>query len=330
MFIKFPSLESFAHVVRGQARFDEAATVQYGAKIKLHGTNAAVSMGEHDVIYAQSRSRNITPNDDNCGFAAWVRDTAGAWMKAFNEGPEGPVTFFGEWAGRGIQKGDAVCQLEDKYLFIFAAQVGDYMIVDPQELEQMVPDLDHLIVLPWDKVWEEPVLLREREGTLTRWGQEMTASVEEIGERDPFIHGIFGIDGPGEGWVVTPMCEPGDDPLIDMAMHRDWYSALTFKVKTEAHSVKKNQGAKVFVEIPQSVHDFTEMFVTGARCEQMFWDHIGVADTSHTGRFLKHMGQDIKKESEAELEDAGLEWKDVQKQVIVASRAWFLAKCQEI
>jgi hypothetical protein len=330
MFIKFPSIESFAHVVRGQARFETPATVHYGAKIKLHGTNAAVTMGDDGVIYAQSRSRMITPSDDNCGFAAWVRDTAGPWTQAYNEGPAGTVTIFGEWAGQGIQKGDAVCQLDGKYFFVFAAQVDDSIIVEPLVLEQMVPDLDNVLVLPWDRVWEEPVLLREREGTLTKWSQEMTEAVAEIAERDPFIYGIFGIEGTGEGWVVVPRTAPGGEPEMDTDFPREWYSSLAFKVKSEAHSVKKNQGAKVFIEVPQSVHDFVEMFVTEARCYQMFWDHIGgVADTVHTGRFLKHVSQDVHKESEAELEDAGLEWKDAQKHVTMAARAWFLKKCEE-
>ena len=38
---------------------------------KIDGTNACVGIVD-DVVFAQSRSRVITPGDDNFGFAAWV------------------------------------------------------------------------------------------------------------------------------------------------------------------------------------------------------------------------------------------------------------------
>lgn len=65
---------------------------------KIDGTNAAVVITEDGQIAAQSRSRLITPEDDNYGFAAWVRDNAGELMKL------GPGHHFGEWWGMGIQR----------------------------------------------------------------------------------------------------------------------------------------------------------------------------------------------------------------------------------
>lgn len=41
---------------------------------KIDGTNAAVGVTEDGVVYAQSRKRVITPEQDNFGFATWVRD----------------------------------------------------------------------------------------------------------------------------------------------------------------------------------------------------------------------------------------------------------------
>ncbi len=64
---------------------------------KIDGTNAAVGVTDNGRVYAQSRKRIITPEDDNFGFAAWVY-----------EHPElrdlGPGLHFGEWWGRGIQR----------------------------------------------------------------------------------------------------------------------------------------------------------------------------------------------------------------------------------
>lgn len=55
------------------------------------------------VVYAQSRSRIITPAMDNYGFAAWVRDNA---LNLVND--LGPGLHFGEWWGFGINRGYGV------------------------------------------------------------------------------------------------------------------------------------------------------------------------------------------------------------------------------
>jgi hypothetical protein len=66
---------------------------------KIDGTNAQVMVGEDGSVLAGSRSRFITPEADNFGFAAWV--------KAHEEELRdlGPGRHFGEWWGSGIQRG---------------------------------------------------------------------------------------------------------------------------------------------------------------------------------------------------------------------------------
>lgn len=66
---------------------------------KIDGTNAAVVITEDGQIGAQSRSRVITPADDNFGFARWVQANAEELAKL------GPGHHFGEWWGQGIQRG---------------------------------------------------------------------------------------------------------------------------------------------------------------------------------------------------------------------------------
>lgn len=66
---------------------------------KIDGTNAAVVITEDGQIGAQSRSRIITPEDDNFGFAKWVQENADELRKL------GPGHHFGEWWGKGIQRG---------------------------------------------------------------------------------------------------------------------------------------------------------------------------------------------------------------------------------
>jgi hypothetical protein len=66
---------------------------------KLDGTNACVAIDEAGNIWAQSRNRIITPEDDNHGFAKWVQDNKEDLLRM------GHGHHFGEWVGPGIQRG---------------------------------------------------------------------------------------------------------------------------------------------------------------------------------------------------------------------------------
>lgn len=65
---------------------------------KLDGTNAQVIVSESGAVAAASRSRLITPEDDNFGFARWVA------AHAVELSALGPGRHFGEWWGQGIQR----------------------------------------------------------------------------------------------------------------------------------------------------------------------------------------------------------------------------------
>lgn len=66
---------------------------------KIDGTNASIDIGEDGTFLVGSRTRWITPEKDNFGFAAWARDNKEELLKL------GPGHHFGEWWGKGIQRG---------------------------------------------------------------------------------------------------------------------------------------------------------------------------------------------------------------------------------
>lgn len=100
---------------------------------KIDGTNAAIRIeadgsdeknhvalagyrhddtGEHWYqLGAQSRNRLITPDADNYGFAAWVKENAESLVRDL-----GPGSHFGEWWGSGIQRGYGI---EEKRFSLF-------------------------------------------------------------------------------------------------------------------------------------------------------------------------------------------------------------------
>ena len=66
---------------------------------KIDGTNAQVYITEDGDVFAGSRNRWITPEDDNFGFARFVEGNKNEFLKL------GPGRHYGEWWGLGIQRG---------------------------------------------------------------------------------------------------------------------------------------------------------------------------------------------------------------------------------
>lgn len=83
--------ESFPKI----ARLNRTITVTE----KIDGTNAQVCVLEDGRVLAGSRNKWITPEDDNYGFAAWVRDHADELRTGLGFGRH-----FGEWWGQGIPR----------------------------------------------------------------------------------------------------------------------------------------------------------------------------------------------------------------------------------
>lgn len=68
------------------------------ASEKIDGTCACVVVSDDGVVSAQSRTRIITPEDDNAGFAKWCRSNRDELLKL------GPGYHFGEFWGQGIAR----------------------------------------------------------------------------------------------------------------------------------------------------------------------------------------------------------------------------------
>lgn len=66
---------------------------------KIDGTNASIFIGEDGEFLTGSRTRWITPTDDNFGFSGWAYYNKEELLKL------GPGHHFGEWWGSGIQRG---------------------------------------------------------------------------------------------------------------------------------------------------------------------------------------------------------------------------------
>jgi len=65
---------------------------------KIDGTNACIFIGNDGEFLTGSRTRWITPEDDNYGFSRWANENKDELMLL------GPGQHFGEWWGQGIQR----------------------------------------------------------------------------------------------------------------------------------------------------------------------------------------------------------------------------------
>ena len=77
------------------ARYSRLCTITE----KIDGTNGSIYIADNGLdMLIGSRTRWITPEDDNMGFAKWARANHEELLKL------GPGHHFGEWWGRGIQR----------------------------------------------------------------------------------------------------------------------------------------------------------------------------------------------------------------------------------
>jgi hypothetical protein len=91
---------------------------------KLDGTNAQIFVGEDGRVLAGSRTRWITPQDDNYGFARWVNEHQDELALL------GPGHHFGEWWGQGINRNYG---LKERRFSLFNVQRWALFGTEPKE-----------------------------------------------------------------------------------------------------------------------------------------------------------------------------------------------------
>jgi hypothetical protein len=334
---KWPHIDGLHIVIRNLRKWRDVSgtvppTVSYRPKVKLHGTNAAVRFRDRQVEAFQSRTQDITPDADNCGFAAWASTVD--WHVP--DGPGKVRVIHGEWAGPGVNRGTAVQAIPGKKFFIFALEfssdeidpeTGDWRIrtlcTDPEDIASRLGDWSHpdVHIIPWQGIVSIDVDMAV-EGEVNSLALKCNRMVESVEASDPYIKEVFGVDGIGEGVVMYPVG----------FMDREAWGRIAFKAKGEKHRVKAARvAAEVAPEVLASTEAFAAAFVTEARCEQ----GLGVVcpdgtDIKKTGGFIGWVSKDVKRESATELEDSGLTWKQVGKAVSTAARDWFMQRVRSL
>ena len=332
--IKFSHIGQLHNVVQVVNARREAGVaierVPYRGRVKLHGSNAAI-VCRPDGLRAQSRNREITPDDDNLGFASFafakptievVRELEVELREANGLEPDQPLALFGEWIGPGVQKGVGVAELASRQWVLFAvatrgeddkhkhyfelpslgvrfASLGIYSIVDgPQWNVEL--DFGHRAAL---ELASDAI-------------EEATAAIDA---RCPWA-ARFGVEGVGEGLVWQPIGEHFGDSELFFKSKGTRHQVAARKPKTERKS------SLLDPEQLASVEAFVAYSVTETRLAQGL-DYLReqglTVEMRNLGPYLKWLAGDILRECAAELEHNALEWKQVAKPVNEAAKTWF-------
>ena len=327
MNVKMFDIEGLHQIVKALNKYEHlrpTAPILYKGKIKLHGTNASVVCYTDGRIVAQSKEQELVNGVDNAGFAKWVANHEQEFKQLVGDRQ---VTCFGEWCGKGINKGCAIHQV-DKQFVVFMVQLGDnetgICITEPQRIKEfigIVGDISNVKVLPW---YEPATIVLDYNNVeqLRVQADKISALVLEVEKCDPWVKENFGVEGIGEGIVYYPVeifCRKG-------------MSDMMFKAKGEKHQVVvQKQAAIVDPEVVAGVADFVNKFVTENRCLQGLEVACGgQLDRKLTGQFLKWVCSDVAKESKVDLEASGLTWEQVSRTVQTAAQKWWLNRTAKI
>lgn len=310
-FKKWTSIEKFSDTVISAAK-SGVKQMNMIAKVKLHGTNSCVRVDADGSVFFQKRSQDITTDNDNFGFVAWASNVE--WLDKKCD-----YRIWGEWAGSGINNNDAVTKLDGKKFFVFAVEKDDKMIYNPSVIEEFVPYHNDIFVLPIDFEIQIDFSSQEK---LNEIAKNLNEKLDAISVEDHYIKERFDISGVGEGFVISPTGENGNDVDVET------YNRFVFKVKTEAHSVQKTKGVKAQVIVPASVYAFTDMFATPQRFEQIYNENFqNLYSMKNTADFIRLVISDIEKESVNEREKSGLEMKEANKMISASIVKWLKSKC---
>ena len=336
-FVKFDEIDQFRTVVKnltqaqfigidenGEKMYDRTLprpVVKFKGTVKLHGTNAGV-VWHNGELHAQSRNNIITPENDNAGFASFVKDNKDCFTDLFMEirkredldaNDARAIAVFGEWAGDGIMKGVAISNIP-KSFFIFGICLVD--------LENQDEDND------FNREWLDCSNYRHLENKIYNINDYQTWDIEidfnnpgekqneliditmKIEEECP-VAKAFGYSGVGEGATYY-------------GYHKG--KRYIFKVKGEKHSISKVKTlAAVDVEKLASINDFCDYAVTENRLDQAIDNVFGkdLLDIKKMGDVIRWIVGDINKEESDVLEENNLTDKDVNKHLSDRTRIMF-------
>ena len=115
---------------------------------KIDGTNSQILITEDGDLFAGSKSRWLTPQEDNFGFARYVEGNKQEFLKL------GQGRHYGDWWGCGIQRGYGLIKGEKRFsLFnvsrwaLYGTEPKRIIMADPriEKYQDVLPEICYLV-----------------------------------------------------------------------------------------------------------------------------------------------------------------------------------------
>lgn len=300
----------------------EEHSLEFHGTVKIHGANISIVYSNATTWRIHSRNRVLSREDDLYGcfatlsrvplenLAEQISDTYGdSWSE---------LVVVGEWAGKGIHKGVAICQVE-KLFTLFNVRI-DGKWQDFRKFRHVsLPTyrVFNICDFPTFAVTVNLRLLHE----VLRAEKDIDALLREVEKKCP-VASFFGVDGPGEGIVFTSYSHPPTNKLIN------------FKVKGSAlETVNRTRIDAIPVEMVEAIAVFVEYAVTDRRLDQgleYLEEMQKPIDPKSTGVYIGWVVRDVFKEEIHMLEEMKLERKvkEVKQAVTSAVREGWKVRLQ--
>lgn len=298
-------------------------TLEFQGRVKIHGTNAAIGYDGKN-YWMQSRSEILSAENNNAGFYTFGMNIKEYMLpimdKIYQENHFDDIMVYGEFCGKGIQKGVAVSELEKRFVVfdvigITHTEEGHNKVFLNQYIS-MFENEDNL-VFNIDMFEKYTISIDFNNPKLSI--NKITDIVHSVEKECP-VGKKFGINGIGEGVVFT-------HDVNNMKRYR-------FKAKGEKHSVTKvKKVVSVDVEKLNSINEFVEYAVTKNRVIQAT-QSIGIEQhllsPKNTGDIIKWTMLDIMKEEGDTLLENNLTGKDISSAATSRIRKFYFEILKEI
>lgn len=335
--IKYPKIDQFRQVVKDlQYHVTKHKIMQtvfpLVGTVKLHGSHADIVFTKQtdnadDSLWNttfQSRNRILSSSADNCGFFRLMEQVPSSEMKRLRDeillilqneniskDPVKQIMISGEICGGNVQKGVALAELPLMFV-IYGIKINNIW-QDFSRYHQLKAEAHQIYNISRAPIFHETLDLKDVDSLVPR----LLEKTNQVDKECPFAK-TFGVSGVGEGIVYV------------LAEHPDW-TDFWFKVKGSEHTVSHVKTLKEKtpeqLNALRDVKTFVSQVVTEARLNQGldYMREMQIEQTkSNIGVFIKWITADVIKEELPDMTDAGIDEKQISKDIAFVARTWYL------
>lgn len=278
--------------------------LSFEGTVKLNGTNAAIVKYKNGEYKFQSRERELSLDFDNDNFMKEMSNKD--YQKLFDKIQFNDYTvFFGEWCGKGIQKGMAINQLPRMFVIFDINIDGQYQ--DIKDYSFIQDNENGIYNIMQFKTFNITIDFNNPDKSI----DELTRYTKEVANECP-VGKYFNVSGFGEGIVWK--CYNGEMIYV-------------FKTKDEKHKVsKEKETVTIEPEVIESINNFINYAVTENRLKQGLDKLIEMGKAismESTGDYMKWVVNDILREEKDVIEKNNLNFKLLKQQLSKSVKTFF-------